>query len=347
MSLPDGVAGGVARRRRGRGIARVRLGFAPRLRRRRRLRHGRGETLGDGVPRATPQTQRRDARRLGNDRSGRREGIFLRAAAAAPTPTSAPAAAAAAASASTARGGFLDAREEPPALRVVGVGVRRLGALGDGPERLRGLERLRRALHARRARVPRVQGADQAGDVPERREVAHRQERLGEVLQHERIPRVHGESHLQRVAREMRHAPARGERAQRAPQPRVRSVDLHRRGVAPQRQAVGLVLVDGGAAAGPGRRRRRGSGVFSCFRHEALEARVPLARAVRGGGRGEGLPARLRLVRQVRHEPAEVLQGQELDLGHRGRERDRRAPHLPTQGGDGPVRRGLRHHGVL
>ena len=198
MSLPDGVAGAS---RGGAGDGEP-LGFAPASR------------LGfDGVDgratdaarhSATASTCNAAGAAATRGGSGTTEAVAakeaLRAAAAAPAPTSAPAAAAASASASTARGGFLDAREEPPALRV-SAGVRRLGALGDGPERLRGLERLRRALHARRARVPRVQGADQAGDVPERREVAHRQERLGEVLQHERIPWVHGESHLQRVAR--------------------------------------------------------------------------------------------------------------------------------------------------
>jgi hypothetical protein len=269
------------------------------LRGRRRLRHGRGEALGEGVPRAPPQAQRRDAR-LGNHRSGRRfrypradrrsrHGLgFLRAAAATATATPAPAPAPAAAAAAAAPGGFLPRDDAASLGFFVFAGVTP-GALGDCPERLRGLERLRRALHAFRARVPRVERADQAGDVPDRREVAHGQERLGEVLEHERVPRVHGESHLQRVAREVRHAPARGERAQRAPQPRIRAVDLNRRGVAPQRQAVGLVLVDGGAVEGF-------RGEFSS-RHEALEPRVPLARGVRGGGRDEGLPARLRLVR--------------------------------------------------
>jgi hypothetical protein len=269
------------------------------LRGRRRLRHGRGEALGEGVPRAPPQAQRRDAR-LGNHRSGRRfrypradrrarHGLgFLRAAAATATAAPAPAPAAAAAAAAAAPGGFLPRDDAASLGFFVFAGVTP-GALGDCPERLRGLERLRRALHAFRARVPRVERADQAGDVPDRREVAHGQERLGEVLEHERVPRVHGESHLQRVAREVRHAPARGERAQRAPQPRIRAVDLNRRGVAAQRQAVGLVLVDGGAVEGF-------RGEFSS-RHEALEPRVPLARGVRGGGRDEGLPARLRLVR--------------------------------------------------
>ena len=126
-----------------------------------------------------------------------------------------------------------------------------------------------------------------------RGEVADGEEALREVLEHERVPRVQGEAHLQRVARDVGLAATHSQGSEAAPQRGVRAVDLDRRGVAPKGEGV-----------------RFGFG--------------------RGRGRVGGGVA---LVRELGDEAAEGLERQELDLGHRGREGDatRDGRRRPTQ----------------
>jgi len=183
-------------------------------------------------------------------------------------------------------------------------------------------------FHLLRARVSRVYGGEYRRDAATRGKVADGEERLGEVLEHERVPRVDGDAHLEGVSGDVGQSAARGERAEATPQAHVGAVDLHRRGVAAQRE--GVVLLDAG-------------------RLDAV-----------GGADGDGFGrvGRLALVRRLRQESPEVLQGEKLHLGHGGGEGDAqgtRSALARGRGRDAPggiqfhdeVVREVSHHGVV
>ena len=171
-------------------------------------------------------------------------------------------------------------------------------------------------------------------------EVADGEECLGEILEHERVPGVDGEAHLEGVAGDVGQSAASGERAEATPQARVGAVDLHRGGVAAQGE--GVVLLEVGAGGG---------GAGGCV--------GPRLDAVGGAdGDGFGRVGRLALLRGLRQETPEVLQGEKLHLGHGGGEGDAQGARSALAGGRGrdapggiefhdEVVGGVAHHGVV
>ena len=335
MSLPDGVAGGAARRRRD-GESLVRLGFAPRLRRRRRLRHGRGETPATASHVQAPQAQ--PPRRGGSgttERSPRRKLPSRRGCGPASTP--AAAAAAAATSASTARGGFLDARARSPprsassasaSAVLARLAMARNASAGSSVSGARFMRAARACLGSRA--LIRLATCLSAGKSPTARSVSARSSSTSGF-------RGCTASPISSAWRARWHAGAAASAPACAQPPRP-----FRR--SPPRRSTAAT----GRRARPRRRRgRRRPGAAdaprACFRvfgtrlSRRVRSRAPsaaagAAKAPRASARPPGPP-----------RAAEVLR-QELDPGHRA-ERDRVPP--PPAGGDGPVRRGLRHQGAL
>eukprot|EP00982_Pelagococcus_subviridis_P011846 31124-Pelagococcus_subviridis.AAC.10 len=155
--------------------------------------------------------------------------------------------------------------------------------------------------HLPRARMPRVEPQEQPGDVRARGVVAHREEHLGEVFEEEGVIRPRDEAALERVPREVEEISSRRERAEATPQARVRGVDLDRGGV----RAQGFRVVRREVAFG-----RRQIRVFV-----GVVVVVVVVRA--------GASRVLALDREVRDEPSQVLQREELHLRHRRRQRRR------------------------
>ena len=165
---------------------------------------------------------------------------------------------------------------------------RRLGGERRYPARV--------VAHPQRPRVPRVHLPQEPRDVRARVQVPHRQQRLREVLEHERVFRRDGQPPLERVPGDVGKGSGRGERAEAPPQRGVRPVDLHRGGVAAEGEGEVGVEVRAGVVFDS--LRRAPAVVFPLGRHLLLAS-----------------------LGSVRDEPAEVLERQELNLRHRRRER--------------------------